>query len=151
MRKSILSFLAGAVAGTAFGFAVGIFIFPFLFPPPPAVEQLPQADQSNPILAEGTFIHANPADPVHYGKGSVSVRQDSVYLGADFTVGPGPKFHVYLVPRAMIRTAADVKDQMFVDLGRLRSFQGSQRYTIPAGVDVAKFKAWSSGASSSRS
>ena len=32
-----------------------------------------------------------------------------------------------------------MKDVMFVDLGRLRSFKGSQRYPIPAGVDLAKF------------
>ncbi len=32
-----------------------------------------------------------------------------------------------------------MKDVMFVDLGRLRSFKGSQRYAIPAGVDLAKF------------
>jgi hypothetical protein len=90
-------------------------------------------------VATGMFIHANPSDPVHYGKGSVTVRQDSVFLGEDFEVGPGPKFHVYLVPRATIRSSSDVKDQMFVDLGRLRSFKGSQRYAIPPGVEVSKY------------
>ena len=29
---------------------------------------------------------------------------------------------------------------MFVDLGRLRAFKGSQRYAIPAGVDLAKYQ-----------
>ena len=29
---------------------------------------------------------------------------------------------------------------MFVDLGRLRAFKGSQRYAIPAGLDLAKFQ-----------
>jgi hypothetical protein len=28
---------------------------------------------------------------------------------------------------------------MFVDLGRLRAFKGSQNYDIPVGLDVAKF------------
>ena len=28
---------------------------------------------------------------------------------------------------------------MFVDLGKLRAFQGSQKYPIPAGVDLKKF------------
>jgi hypothetical protein len=28
---------------------------------------------------------------------------------------------------------------MFVDLGRLRSFKGSQRYEIPAGVDLKQY------------
>jgi len=54
-------------------------------------------------------------------------------------VVPGPKFDVYLVPKAPIRVSGDLEGQMFVDLGRLRSFKGSQRYTIPAGVDVRTF------------
>ena len=66
--------------------------------------------------------------------------QDSIYLEPDFEVGPGPKYHVYLVPKASIRASGDLRDQMFVDLGRLRSFKGSQRYTIPAGVDLSKFE-----------
>ena len=49
-------------------------------------------------VATGTFIHANPADPIHFGQGRVSVYKDSVFLHDDFKVGPGPKFHVYLVP-----------------------------------------------------
>ena len=28
---------------------------------------------------------------------------------------------------------------MFIDLGGLRAFKGSQRYAIPAGVDLAKY------------
>jgi hypothetical protein len=54
-------------------------------------------------------------------------------------VGPGPAFHVYLVPNANIRTATAVKDSMFVDLGGLRAFKGSQRYPIPAGVDLKNY------------
>jgi hypothetical protein len=29
---------------------------------------------------------------------------------------------------------------MFVDLGLLRAFKGSQRYAIPAGVDLSKYQ-----------
>src|SRR4029078_11114554 len=96
------------------------------------------ADRSA-LVGAGTFIHANPSDPVHYGKGKVSVYERTVFLEPDFEVGPGPKFHVYLVPNASIRNEAAVKAGMFVDLGRLRSFKGSQRYSIPAGVDLAKY------------
>lgn len=35
--------------------------------------------------------------------------------------------------------SSDMKGTMFVDLGRLRSFEGSQRYAIPAGVDLRKY------------
>jgi hypothetical protein len=43
------------------------------------------------------------------------------------------------VPKAGIRTSGDLKDTMFVDLGRLRSFEGSQKYEIPAGLDLKAY------------
>ena len=140
MLRSLAIFITGAVLGTAFGVALGFFLFPFIFPPAPAAEQLTTADRASVVLAQGTFIHANPSDPIHWGKGSASVRADSVFLSEDFEVGPGPKFHVYLVPKGQIRSSGDLAGQKFVDLGRLRSFKGSQRYVIPAGVDLANFQ-----------
>jgi hypothetical protein len=136
--RAIVIFVVGGLFGTVLGFALGIFFFPYLFPPPPAAEQLSEADRS-PLVATGTFIHANPSDPVHYGSGKVSVYERTVFLEPDFEVGPGPKYHVYLVPKPGVRDVAAVKDSMVVDLGRLRAFKGSQRYAIPAGVDLAKY------------
>ena len=106
--RSLAFFLGGGILGTGFGVALGFFLFPFVFPPPPAAEQLTETDQRGRVVAEGTFIHANKSDPVHWGKGSVTVRQDSVFLGEDFEVGPGPKYHVYLVPKAPIRSSGDL-------------------------------------------
>ena len=131
-------FLLGGVLGTGFGVALGFFLFPFVFPPPPAAEQLTEADRS-PLVASGNFIHANPSDPIHYGKGKVSVYRRTVFLEKDFEVGPGPAYHVYLVPKEKVRSEADVKDTMYIDLGGLRAFMGSQRYPIPAGVDLKKY------------
>ncbi len=136
--RDIVGFFFGGLLGTAFGVVLGFFIFPYVFPPPPATETLTEADRSR-LVATGTFIHANPSDPIHYGKGKVSVYERTVFLEQDFEVGPGPAFHVYLVPKASIRASSDMKDVMFVDLGRLRSFKGSQRYAIPAGIDPAKY------------
>ncbi len=136
--RGLAIFLFGGVLGTGFGVALGFFLFPFVFPPPPAVEQITEADRAA-LHATGTFIHANPSDPIHYGKGKVSVYQRAVFLEPDFEVGPGPAYHVYLVPKEKVRDEAAVKDAMFVDLGRLRSFKGSQRYPIPDGVDLAKY------------
>ena len=48
----------------------------------------------------------------------------------DFEVGPGPAFHVYLVPKAQVRQSSDMDGTMFVDLGNLRAFKGSQKYVI---------------------
>ena len=137
--RGLAIFLLGGILGTGFGVALGFFLFPFVFPPPPAAEQITEADRAA-LVATGTFIHANPSDPIHYGKGRVSVYRRAVFLEPDFEVGPGPAFHVYLVPKANVRTEADVKETMFVDLGGLRAFKGSQRYPIPDGVDLSKYQ-----------
>ncbi len=137
--RSIAIFTLGGVLGTVFGIALGFFIFPYVFPPPQATEQLTAAERSK-LVASGAFIHANPSDPVHYGKGQVSVYENAVFLESDFEVGPGPAFHVYLVRKTPIRASSDLKDAMFVDLGGLRAFKGSQRYTIPVGVNPQEYQ-----------
>jgi electron transfer DM13 len=136
--RGFIIFLLGGIFGTGFGVALGFFFFPFVFPPPPAAEMLGEVERTQ-LVASGTFIHANPSDPVHWGKGKVSVYERSVFLESDFEVGPGPAFHVYLVPKASIRSSADLKGVKHVDLGGLRAFKGSQRYSIPAGVDLKDY------------
>ena len=136
--RGLAIFLVGGVLGTGFGVALGFFFFPYVFPPPPASESLAEADRTAPV-ATGTFIHANPSDPVHWGRGKVSVYERAVFLESDFEVGPGPAFHVLLVPKASIRNSSEVTQQMFVDLGGLRAFKGSQRYAIPAGVNLKDY------------
>ncbi|MDH3703772.1 MAG: DM13 domain-containing protein [Alphaproteobacteria bacterium] len=138
MWRAIATFLVGGILGTAFGVAVGFFAYPFVFPPPAAMETL-TAEERAVRVAQGSFIHANPSDPVHYGKGKVAVYKDLVHLDMDFEVGPGPKFHVYLVPKEKVRQSSDVKETMFVDLGRLRSFKGSQKYRIPEGLNLKDY------------
>ncbi len=138
MWRSIAVFLVGGVLGTAFGVVLGFFAFPYVFPPPEAMEQL-TAEEQTTLVAQGGFIHANPSDPIHYGMGAVDVYDGLVHLGADFEVGPGPAFHVFLVPKAEVRSSADVKGTMFIDLGGLRAFKGSQKYAVPAGVDLKAY------------
>src|SRR5690242_8990375 len=136
--RAVMIFFMGSVIGTGFGVALGFFLFPFVFPPPPGMEQLTESERTR-LVADGTFIHASPSDPIHWGKGMVSVTEGTLFLESDFEVGPGPAFHVYLVPKANVRAAADVTDQMYVDLGGLRAFKGSQRYPIPAGLDLKNY------------
>ena len=138
MWRIIAVFLFGGVLGVGAGVALGFFLFPFVFPPPPAMESLREGEQAR-TLATGTFIHANPSDPVHYGSGGVTVYERTVFLEKDFEVGPGPKYHVYLVPKAEIRDSGDVKGSMYIDLGRLRAFKGSQNYALPEGIDIAEY------------
>src|SRR5688500_16922581 len=87
-------FLLGVLVGIVIGLAAGLIVFPFVFAPPPATEQRAQADQTK--LASGQFIHADPSDPAHWGKGGVSLFEGAVFLESDFEVGPGPAYHVYL-------------------------------------------------------
>jgi hypothetical protein len=139
VRRWLTAFLLGCIFGTGFGVALGFFLFPFVFPPPPATETLSASERTR-IIARGTFIHANPSDPIHYGQGDVTLYERAVFLEPNFKVGPGPKYHVYLVPKPGIRASGDVPDTMFVDLGRLRSFEGSQKYEIPTGLDIGKYQ-----------
>ena len=137
-------FLFGAIAGLLFGFALGIFIYPFWFLNEAATEQLVE-NSARVEIAKGEFIQTNPSDPVHYGKGHVTLYSEgdgrsSVHLGNDFQVGPGPAFHVYLVDHAKVRSAKDFNDAKKLDLGKIRSFRGSQIFPVPASADIAAFK-----------
>lgn len=126
------------ILGAVAGFALGIVAFPFIFPPPELNEAL-VGKAAEDLLARATFTHANPADPLHYGRGTATIYADLVRLEEDFEVGPGPKFHVYLTPVADVRPDTDVEATMFVDLGRLKAFTGSQHYPVPAGVDPTRY------------
>jgi len=138
MRKLLFAFLVGGFLGTGVGVALGFFLFPFVFPPPVAMDALSENERKK-VVATGEVLHVNPADPIHYGRGRVTVTLRTVFLEDDFEVGPGPAFHVYLVPKKEVRQSADVVGSMFVDLGPLRAFEGRQRYPIKNEVDLAEF------------
>ncbi|RPI38925.1 MAG: hypothetical protein EHM59_22665, partial [Betaproteobacteria bacterium] len=122
MKRSWIAFLAGSLLGLGGGFAIGIFVYPFIFLADIVASETLDEQAAQALVAEGRFIHANPADPIHYGKGKASVYATLVRLEPDFEVGPGPKYHVYLVPDANVTPSTRVAETMFVDLGRLRAF-----------------------------
>lgn len=139
MAKSVLVFVLGGLFGAAAGFGLGIFVYPYIFLADIVAAERVENPGSKRAVANGTFIHANPSDPIHYGKGLVTVYQDLVHLGTDFEVGPGPKFHVYLVPEKIVTPSTAVAKTLYVDLGRLKAFKGSQNYPVPPGVDVSRY------------
>lgn len=138
MRGVIIGVILGGILGAAGGFAGGLFAFPFLFPPP-ALNETVREDETGPVLASGTFIHADPSDPIHWGSGGVRVYERVLHLGEDFEVGPGPKYHVYLVPERGIDPDTAVEETMFVDLGRLKAFVGGQNYAVPEGIRLSDY------------
>jgi hypothetical protein len=139
-RAAVLAgFMAGGVLGVVAGFALGIFVYPYVFLADIVAMEKVEGRGGRKVLARGTFVHANPSDPIHYGKGGVSVYAGLLHLEPDFEVGPGPKFHVYLVPDKNVVPTTQVARTMFVDLGRLKAFKGSQNYAVPPGVDVGRY------------
>ncbi len=139
MRRFFLGALVGGVLGVLSGFAIGIFVYPYIFLTDIVADERLDAADMDSVVATGEFVHANPADPIHYGSGGLTVYRGVVQLHRDFEVGPGPAYHIYLVPDASVTPDTDVARTMFVDLGRLRAFRGSQVYRIPGGVDLADF------------
>lgn len=139
MLKSILVFVIGGLLGGIAGFALGIFVYPYWFLADIVAAERVADPEVRRVVAKGMFIHANPSDPIHHGKGGVTVYENLVHLETDFEVGPGPKFHVYIVPERNITPSTAVAKTMYVDLGRLRAFKGSQNYPVPAGVDLTKY------------
>lgn len=139
MKKLLAGLLLGCLLGGALGFFAGIFFFPYLFLADIEARETLADQAARTVVATGSFIHANPDDPVHYGKGSVTVYEDTVFLGADFEVGPGPKFHVYLVPLGEVTADTPVDETKFVDLGQIRAFKGSQLFPIPDGVKLEDY------------
>jgi Electron transfer DM13 len=139
MAKPFLIFIIGGLLGAVAGFAAGIFVYPYIFLADIVAAERVEILGAKQTLATGTFIHANPSDPIHHGRGNVTVYKDLIHLEGDFEVGPGPKFHVYLVPEKNVTPDTDVAKTMFVDLGRLKAFKGSQNYPVPLGVELRGF------------
>ena len=127
----------GGVLGTGLGIALGFFFFPYVFPPPPAAESLTEADRAK-LAATGTFIHANPSDScTGAGARSASTNAPCFWSRISRSGRAGVS-----CPAGAEGAGAQLgrrQDLMYVDLGGLRAFKGSQRYPIPAGVDLKSY------------
>jgi hypothetical protein len=138
MRQRTVGLAVGAILGSVLGFGLGLTTYPVLFPARGGGPAAPPV-AAGPAVAQGTFTHADPRDPVHYGAGSVVLAPGLVQLGADFEVGPGPGYRLYLVPLAEIGPDTRVDETMFIDLGPLQGFAGAQGYAVPSGLDLADY------------
>jgi len=140
MRMGLVWFVFGGLVGGAAGFVGGTFAFPYIFQADVVADEPLTSAEHRTVIAQGGFVDASPNDPIHYGRGRVTVYPNLVRLEPDFEVGPGPDYHVYLVAFGNVRGSDDVAGSRIVDLGRLRAFKGAQNFDIPDGVELRDYR-----------
>lgn len=91
-------------------------------------------------LASGTFHSVH-----HETKGTATVLAlgggDRVLRLSDFATSNGPDVRVYLVAAADAFDNGTVTEAGFVELGPLKGNIGDQNYSIPASLDLSKYRA----------
>ena len=84
------------------------------------------------------------ADELHMGRGAVTLYALSdgrhVLRFENFRTTNGPDLHVYLAKHKAPAVAADVTDNGYVSLGRLKGNVGDQNYAVPADVDIEAYQ-----------
>ena len=103
-------------------------------------EQLPTASAANIKLASGQF-HSG----AHETKGTATVLQladgKKTLRLTDFATSNGPDVRVYLVAAGEAKDNDTVSKAGFIDVGSLKGNIGDQNYDLPAGIDLAKYRA----------
>ena len=89
------------------------------------------------VVSRGQF---RDADPVHAGSGTATLYQlpDGTHLVRfeDFETTNGPDLVVYLSTHPDPRSADDVAQNDYVELGPLKGNIGNQNYLVPAATDI---------------
>ena len=141
MLRSLAIFLAGAVLGT--GVRRRARLLPVSLHLSAAAGRR-AAHHHRPRQRRSRAGHVHPRQPERshpLGQGQrVGARRTAYSWARTSRSGPAPSSTSIWCRRRQIRASGDLAGQKFVDLGRLRSFKGSQRYAIPAGVDLAKYQ-----------
>ena len=139
MKRAIIGFIVGGVLGFGGGAGAMLIAFPFFFPPPQVNETVSGMSAADEVLGESVFREdAAGQDPAHWGRGGVKfyrARDGGVLmeLQADFEVGPGPNFWIYLNARGGVNDEDDFRaDEGRVKAAKLKSFSGSQVYALDA-------------------
>ena len=91
-------------------------------------------------LAQGRFVDA---DAIHKGSGQATLYQlpdnRHVVRFEDFRTTNGPALVVYLARHPSPTQAADVIDDGFVSLGKLKGNVGNQNYEIPDDTEISEY------------
>lgn len=105
-------------------------------------EALPtaQAGTLDQTVASGMFHSV-----AHETSGTAAIYKladgSRVLRFSNFKTSNGPDVHVYLVAATDAKDSDSVKQAGFIDLGSIKGNIGDQNYTLPADVDVTKYRA----------
>ena len=98
------------------------------------------AEGSQTILSSGSFHSV-----AHESRGTARIYKlaggDRLLRFTDFQTSNGPDVHVYLVAANDASDSETVKNAGFLELGSLKGNIGDQNYDVPAGTDLAKYRA----------
>lgn len=92
------------------------------------------------VIGRGQFVDA---DSIHKGSGQATLYAlpdgSHAIRFEDFRTTNGPALVVYLAKHPSPTQAADVIDNGYVSLGKLKGNVGNQNYAVPAGTDIAEY------------
>lgn len=130
-----------AVIFSALGFVAGN-VFWYLVSPlwiDRVVSEALLVPDTRVTLATGKF---RDVDQVHRSTGVVTVLDvdgQTIVRFTEFKGTNGPDLYVWLVMAEGVETSSDVKASKTLSLGVLKGNIGDQKYTVPAGTDIAAY------------
>ena len=95
------------------------------------------AAKSTSLIASGNFVNQEKRTT---GKAKIVNVNGKRYLEFDrgFSTGNGPDVKVFLHRYSSV--PLNIKEGNYITLGRIKSFNGKQRYAIPNNVNLANYK-----------
>lgn len=141
--RTAIAFILGVVLGAMAGAGGMLIAFPFLFPPPVVSEPAPTGAGVTPLGAFQFDETAPGRDAVHWANGHGTLYRNGgrtvLRFDDTFKAGPGPNYWIYLNTGPVGEEADFNADSGRVRIAQLKSFSGSQNYTLPEDVDLSKF------------
>lgn len=127
--------LLGFVAGNAFFYLAGPIWLDV------EVSEDLAAGRAERSVATGSFTGA---DAIHQGRGTATVYADragnQLLRFTEFDVTNGPDLRLWLVAHDNASNTDAVLASEHISLGRLKGNIGDQNYTLPAGIDLTKYR-----------
>lgn len=150
----LIFFVIGGILGLFVGAVAMLVAFPYLFPPDEVNETVTSANAE--ALYSGSFTGSG--DGVHEAMGDVKVYREAmgqrangkttynyhIELQSNFESLPGPNYYVYFNSAGADDNASFLADADRKRLAKLKSFKGSQVYTVTAEdfADATQVSIW---------